>query len=65
MIKIYDDKKEKSQSFEATIENFDHLLADFTGYGANEEEAKHDLLMKVEDIIFFLQKAKSELITQH
>ena len=56
MIKIYDDKKGREDSFEATIELKCNFTSDPTGYGRNPVEAKNELIKKVKIYIELLKE---------
>lgn len=66
MITVTDDKKEKYQSFEANVNQdgstgMGHYNASFTGYGANEYEAKQNLIDQVDNLIKNLKRIKDQV----
>ena len=62
-IKIYDDKKEKHQSWEAVIDSNILGLDDMwiEGYGRDKEEAIENLKIRVNEILDDLAKSITEL----
>jgi hypothetical protein len=56
-LKIYNDCKERDDSWEASIED---IRIDY-GYGATPEEAKDNLLLLLTDLIHDLIKLESDL----
>lgn len=66
MIKTKNDGKEKYQSWEAeTVQDgFDgmgYYNAHFTGYGATEYKAKHNLIQQVDNLIKKLKRIKDQV----
>lgn len=66
MIETKNDCKEKYQSWEAETnqDGFDgmgHYNAHFTGYGANEHEAKKNLIQQVDNLIKNLKRIKDQV----
>jgi hypothetical protein len=66
MITITDDKKEKYQSFEVNINEdgftgMGHYNAFFTGFGANEYEAKQNIIEQVDNLIKKLKQIKDQI----
>jgi hypothetical protein len=62
MIKIYNDKKEKSQSFEASIDVRIPYNGEPIGYGSNDDEAMRELLKEVRELTDFYKKVEVKLL---
>jgi len=66
VIKTTNDKKEKYQSWEATIDRdgsdaMGHHTAQFTGYGVTEYEAKINVIQQVHNLIKNLKRIQDEV----
>ena len=64
-IRIRNDKKQKAQSCEASLQVFNnggwgHFDTEFEGYGVDEWSAKQNLIEQIDCLIEKLQKVKAE-----